>query len=102
MRTDRNVPKIMKVGQRQRLGKLLAQSELHLVFYRIDAILGQAARFHVAIENHSLVPGERDLLRREKSCGSGANYEDSCQGYPPLKADAEFESGGCLTPHSQG
>jgi hypothetical protein len=92
----------MQIRQRQGLGKLLAQSELHFVFHRIDAVLCQASRFHVAIENHSFVSGERDFLRREKSRGSGANYEDSCQGYPPLKADAEFESGGCLTPHSQG
>src|SRR5579872_3724433 len=96
MRADRNVTKIMKIGQRQRLGELLAQTELHFVFYRIDAVLCQASRLHVAIENHGFVAGERNFLRREKSCGSSANYEDSCQGCPPMKTDAPAEACGCL------
>src|SRR5215469_11391558 len=66
---------IVDIGQAQNLGKLLAQSNLHLVFGGIDAVFRQPARFDVAIEDDDFMAALGDFLRGEHSRWSGTDHE---------------------------
>src|SRR5262249_42011902 len=70
-----HVAEVVYVGQAQHFGELLAQADLHLVFGGINAVLGQAAGFDVAIEDDDFMPALSDFLRSEHSCWSGADHE---------------------------
>ena len=72
-----HVAEVMHVGQAQHLGKLLAQPDLHLVFGGIDAILSQAARLNIAVQDDDFVTTLGDLLRGKHPCRSCANDKDS-------------------------
>ena len=52
----------MNVRQRQNLGELLAQAELHLVLEGIDAVLGKATGLDIPIEQKDLVTGHGYFL----------------------------------------
>jgi len=63
--------------------KLLAQSGSHLVLGGINAVLGKATRFDIAIEDHHLMASHRDLSGREHSRGTGADHKHRLHYLPP-------------------
>src|SRR5215831_14634486 len=67
----------MHVAQAKHLGKLLAQSDLHLVFGGIDAVFGQAAWLDVAIQDDDFMPALGNFLRGKHSRRSGTHYKNS-------------------------
>ncbi len=70
---DGDAAEVMDVGQRKDLGELLAQADLHLVFFGIDAVLGEPTGLDISIKNNDLEARLGDLLRREHPCWSGPN-----------------------------
>src|SRR5579859_3319958 len=74
---------VVHVGHSEYGGKLLPQSGSHLVLGGINAVLGKAPRFDIAIEDDHLMASHRDLSGREHSRGTGADHKHRLHYLPP-------------------
>src|SRR5580698_2256803 len=72
----------MNVWHLQNSRKLLAQSDFHLVFKRIDSIFCQAARFDIPLKNENVISSQSNLPRRKHPGRTRSDHKNTLHSLP--------------------